>query len=181
MTRPAFPFYASDISVLARSLHSQISDLGRLPGHLEMLNILARAAGSRNFQHFRAQVVAEKRLMSPVENLKPVDYVQLQRLKRYFDVNGRLLRWPTKFSHQDPCLWVLWSKLPTRKTLSEREINDVLLENHRFEDPALLRRELKERKMVTRTLDGREYRRLERRPTPEALALIRLLSGAASE
>ena len=175
MTRPVFPFYAGDISALARSLHSQISDLGHLPGHLEMLNILARAAGSRNFQHFRAQVVAEKRLASPVEETKPVDYAQLERLRRYFDVNGRLLRWPTKFSHQDPCLWVLWSKLPTRTTLSERQMNDLLLENHRFEDPALLRRELTERKMVTRTIDGREYRRLERRPPPEALALIRLL------
>jgi len=175
MTRPVFPFYANDISALARSLHTQISDLGHLPGHLEMLNILARAVGSRNFQHFRAQVVAEKRLMSPAEQPKPVDYSQLQTLKRYFDVNGRLLRWPAKFSHQEPCLWVLWSKLPTRKILSEREVNDLLLENHRFEDPALLRRELKERKMVTRTVDGREYRRLERRPTPEALALIRLL------
>jgi hypothetical protein len=179
MTRPVFPFYANDISALARSLNSQMSELGHLPGHLEMLNILARAAGSRNFQHFRAQVIAERRLMSPLEETKP-DYTQLQRLRRYFDINGRLLRWPTKFSDQEPCLWVLWSKLPSRKTLSEGEINTVLLENHRFEDPALLRRELKERKMVTRTLDGREYRRLERRPTAEALALIRLFGDSVS-
>jgi hypothetical protein len=157
-----------------------MSELGHLPGHLEMLNILARAAGSRNFQHFRAQVVAEKRLMSPLEQAEPVDYTRLQRLRRYFDINGRLLRWPTKFSDQEPCLWVLWSKLPSRKTLSEGEMNALLLDHHRFEDPALLRRELKERKMVTRTLDGREYRRLERRPAVEALALIRLLGDSVS-
>jgi hypothetical protein len=42
MTRPVFPFYASDISALARSLNQQITESGHLPGHLEILNMLAR-------------------------------------------------------------------------------------------------------------------------------------------
>jgi hypothetical protein len=96
-------------------------------------------------------------------------------LTRYFDRESRLLRWPTKFSHQEPCLWVLWSRLPARTTLSEPQINDLLFANHHFEDPAILRRELKERGMVTRTLDGREYRRVERKPPPLAAALIGFL------
>jgi len=175
MTRPVFPFFASDISALARSLHNQLAGSGRVPGHVELLNMLARAAGSRNFQHFRAQIVAEERLRRPREAAAPIDYVELQRLSRYFDADGQLERWPTKFSHQEPCLWVLWSKLPARKTLSEREMNRFLSANHRFEDPALLRREMKERKMVTRTLDGREYRRVERKPPNAVLALIRFL------
>jgi len=174
MTRPVFPFYASDISALARSLNKQLEDCEHKPGHVEVLNMLARAVGSRNFQHFRAQVVAEKRLLSPRETAPPPDYVQLQRLARYFDANGRLTRWPGKYSHQEPCLWVLWSKIPARQTLSENEVNEVLRENHRFEDPALLRREMKERGIITRTLDGREYRRVERKPPVEAVALIRL-------
>jgi hypothetical protein len=176
MSRSTFPFYASDISSLARSLHSQLAGCDHTPGHVELLNMLARAVGSRNFQHFRAQVIAQKRLTGREELPAPIDYVELQRLSRYFDVNGRWIRWPTKFSDQEPCLWVLWAKLPPRKTLSEREINELLLENHRFEDPALLRREMKERKMVTRTLDGRAYRRWERKPPHTALALIRLLA-----
>ena len=176
MTRSVLPFYVNDISALARSLNHQIAGCDHPPGHLEMLNMLARAAGLRNFQHFRAQLVAEKRLLSTAEAAVPVDYAQLERLTRYFDINGRLLRWPSKFSHREPCLWVLWSELPPRTTLSEREMNDLLRKNHNFDDPALMRRELKERKMVTRTLDGREYRRIERRPPAEALALIRLLS-----
>src|SRR5262245_22215770 len=122
MTRSVFPFYAGDISALARSLHSQLAGCGAVPGHVELLNMLARAVGSRNFQHFRAQVVAEKKLLRPREIATPVDYVALQRLSRYFDANGRLIRWPTKFSHQEPCLWALWSKLPARHTLSEREV-----------------------------------------------------------
>lgn len=177
MTRPVFPFYANDISELARSLHSQLTTCDHTPGHVELLNMLARAAGSRNFQHFRAKMVAEKRLMRPAEVPAPIDYVELQRLTRYFDVNGRWIRWPTKFSHQDPCLWVLWSRLPPRQIFSEREINELLRANHLFDDPALLRREMTDRGMVRRTLDGRVYKRVERRPTLTALTLIRLLSG----
>jgi hypothetical protein len=175
MTRSVLPFYAGDISALARSLNSQLAGRDQPPGHVEWLNMLARAVGARNFQHFRAQMIAEKKLQRPGEASVPVDAVELQRLTRYFDVNGRWIRWPTKFSHREPCLWVLWSRLPARKTLSEREINELLSRNHCFEDPALLRREMKERQMVTRTLDGREYRRVERRPPEIARALIRLV------
>jgi len=177
MTRSVFPYYSSDISALARSLNSQLAGWDHVPGHVELLNMLARAVGSRNFQHFRAQMVAEKRLTSPRETAVPVDQVELQRLSRYFDANGRLTRWPTKFSHQEPCLWVLWSRLSPRKILAEREINEFLIQHHCFKDPPLLRREMKERNMVTRTLDGREYRRIERKPPQLALALIRFLSA----
>jgi hypothetical protein len=171
MTRYVFPFYASDISALAHSLNSQLAGCDHTPGHLELLNMLARAVGSRNFQHFRSKMSRTKEVVAPI------DYAEMQRLSRYFDANGQWKRWPTKFSHQEPCLWVLWSKLPAKRTLTEREINELLLANHLFEDPALLRREMKERKMVTRTLDGREYRRVERKPPPTALALIRFLSS----
>jgi len=178
MTATDFAYYARNIYTVARSLNSQLADCDHSPGHVELLNMLARAVGSRNFQHFRAQVIAEKRLTRASETPVPVDYVALQQLSRYFDANSRLIRWPTKFSHQEPCLWVLWSKLPPRKTVSEHEMNQLLLANHRFEDPALLRREMKERKMLTRTRDGREYRRVERNPPSMALALIRFLSEA---
>jgi hypothetical protein len=175
MNRSVVPFYAGDISSLARSLHRQITASGHTPGHVELLNMLARAVGSQNFQHFRAQAMAEKRLLRNAPPPAPIDYVELQRLTRYFAASGEWVRWPTKYSHQEPCLWVLWSRLPPRKTLSEREINHLLLANHSFDDPALLRREMKERKMVTRTLDGREYRRVERKPPGMALALIKLI------
>jgi hypothetical protein len=180
MTRSIFPFYASDISALARSLHTQLAACNHTPGHVELLNMLARAVGSRNFQHFRAQVIAEKRLLLASDVTAPVDYVALQRLSRYFDANSRLVRWPKKFSHQELCLWVLWSKIPPRQILSEHEINQLLRANHHFEDPALLRREMKDRKMVTRTRDGREYRRVEKKPPATALALIRFLDSSSN-
>jgi len=177
MPKSVFPYYADDISAVARPLNTQLANCGHLPGHVELLNMLARAVGARNFQHFRAQLAAQRRMTRGPEVDMAVDHVALQRLARYFDLDRRLLRWPTKFSHQEPCLWVLWSRLPARKILSEPEVNDLLFANHHFEDPALLRRELKERGMVTRTLDGREYRRVERKPPPLAAALIRSLRG----
>src|SRR4030095_1857808 len=158
MPRSVFPYYADDISAVARSLNTQLADCGHLPGHVELLHMLARAVGPRNFQHFRAQPVAQQRLVRAPEVDMAVDQVALQRLSRYFDAEGRLVRWPTKFSHQEPCLWALWSRRPAKKTLWDPQLNDLLFANHHFEDPALLRRELKERGMVTRTLDGREYR-----------------------
>jgi hypothetical protein len=177
MTRPVFPFCSNDISELARALHRELAACDHTPGHLELLNMLARAGGSKNFQHFRAQVVAEKRLLESGETPPAVDYVELQRLSRYFDANGRWLRWPTKYSHQVACLWVMWSKISPRETFSEKQINELLRANHLFNDPALLRREMKDQGMLTRSLNGSEYRRVERKPPDTALGLIRFLAG----
>jgi hypothetical protein len=105
--------------------------------------------------------------------------VQIQKLLRYFDAQGRLSSWPAKSSLQAICLWILWSKLPPRLTLTENELNQQIRANHLFGDHALLRRELCNHDLLTRTADGREYRRVERQPSPEALALIRQLAARA--
>ena len=141
MSRATLPFCASDISALARSLNSQLTHCDHTPGHVELLNMLARASGCRNFQHFRARLAARDQLDCPPPAPASVDYLQVQRLARHFDASGRLVQWPGKFSHREPCLWVLWSKLPARQVLTEYEINRELLANHLFADPALLRRE----------------------------------------
>ena len=55
MPRTFLPFAVDDISALARSLRDQLAARTEPPGHVEMLNMLARAAGDRNFQQFRAR------------------------------------------------------------------------------------------------------------------------------
>jgi hypothetical protein len=179
MSRIVFPLVVNDISALARALKDQLAAADAKPGHVELLNIIARSAGYRNFQHFRAQYDAKIALESalPAAAAEPVDYVRLKRVARYFDAEGRLLRWPSKAGHREPCLWVLWSRLPAATVLDERQIDGMLHANHLFGDHCLLRRELYERGLVSRTQDGREYRRVERKPTPEALALIRHLKA----
>ena len=52
MSRLSLPFHAQDISALAKSLKGQIAATDRDPGHVELLNMLARSSGYRNFQHF---------------------------------------------------------------------------------------------------------------------------------
>lgn len=175
MSRIPLPLFVGDISDYARSLRGQLAECERTPSHLELLNMLARSAGYRNFQHFRAQAVARDQLDAPRPLPAPVDHVQIQRLARLFDASGRLLRWPTKFSQRESCLWVLWSRIPPRSILTEKQMNELLLVNHLFGDHALLRRMLCDYGLMTRSADCREYRRVERQPPPAASALIRHL------
>lgn len=181
MPRTVLPLHAEDISALARSLRGQLATCQQPPSHLEMLNMLARANGYRNFQHLRAQATAPPPAQAPQPAPAPaaLEAAKLKRLARFFDAQGRLLRWPGKLSQRVACLWVLWSKLPPRRRFSPGEIKQILEGWHLFGDHALLRRFLCDLGLVERTADCRAYWRVERQPPPEALALIRHLSGGA--
>lgn len=178
MSRSVFALAADDISAFARALRGQLAQCDHLPSHLELLNMLARAGGHRNFQHFRT--VTQARSLPPTPPAEPVDEKRLERVARLFDAEGRLTRWPGKESWRVLCLWQLWSHLPAGETLSEAEINALMNARHVFEDHALLRREMVDRAMVWRTADGRAYRRIEQRPPVEALALIRRVAQRTS-
>jgi hypothetical protein len=173
MSRTCVPFSVGDISAFARSLRTQLAALDRTPGHVELLHMLARAAGHRNFQALRAMAAAFRQLESRYSLAEPVDPSQVLRLSRFFDASGRLASWPAKASLQSACLWVIWSRLPAGRTLTEDELNRELRASHLFGDHALLRRELCNHQRLSRTADGREYRRVEVQPPQEALALIR--------
>lgn len=174
MSRTAIPFAVGDMSALARSLQTQLAQSEAKPSHVSLLNMLARGAGFQNFQHFRSQTDREDDL-ADIQVPQPVDTKKIEKLARYYDATGRLVRWPPKESHRQICLWALWSHLPPRQTLSEKAINAVIEGNHLFGDYALLRREMVGRAMLWRTRDGREYRRIEGAPPPEACSLIRIL------
>jgi len=176
MSRTPLPFATSDISALARSLAHQVATHDGAPGHVEWLNMLARGAGFTNYQHFRAQAEARDALETPPPQIVPVDMVRLARIARYFDDAGRLIRWPGKASHRPDCLWVMWSRLPAGLVMHEREVNRRLNEEHLFGDHALLRRELVDGGLMWRTIDGREYRRIERAPPAEARELVAVLA-----
>lgn len=178
MSKTSIPFSAPDISAVARSLRDQLGDSDHKPGHVELLNMLAHSIGHRNFQSLRAQAALQEQpaIALPVVQ---TDFALVQKLMKYFDARGNLLRWPTKASHREPCLWVVWSKLPPRQTWPETELNQRLRACHQFGDHALLRRELCDRGMVSRTPDGKEYRRVERKPPAESAELIRAFRRAS--
>lgn len=181
MSRTPLPLAVDDITAFARSLRARLADSRTLPSHLEMLNCLARSAGYRNFQHFRAVAVPAPLPRGPVRSESvPVDVVRLKRLLRLYDAEGRLMRWPSKRGLQLTCLWTLWAALPARRTFDEPGVNQLLAAAHLFGDPVLLRRELCDLGLLWRTPDCRVYRRIERRPPPDALALIRQLRAVAN-
>jgi hypothetical protein len=177
MSRTVFPFVAKDVSSLARALGRELEGCDSKPGHVQLLNMLTRSAGYKNFQHFRAQFDAQDRLEREPPAPEPVDHVRVERVARHFDQAGCLIRWPAKESERLLCLWNLWSQIPAGRVLDEKQINAILNAHHRFGDYALLRRELYDNQLVTRTPDGREYRRMERRPPADAVALIRHLGS----
>jgi len=176
MSKTAFPFVAKDVSALARALGRELGASDSKPGHVQLLNMLSRSVGYQNFQHFRAQAEAQARLEREPPPAEPLDHVLVERLARNFDSAGRLTRWPSKTSHQHLCLWALWARIPQEQVFTEGQINELIKAAHLFGDHALLRRELINYQMVSRTQDCRDYRRIEQRPPAEAIALIRHLS-----
>lgn len=179
MSKELLPFCVDDVSALAKALRSRLLANETTPGHVELLNCLAKSAGFRNFQHFRANAKAQDLLAAPAAPSDPVDFAKLRALIRLFDATGRLTVWPSRRGRQVLCLWVLWSAVPARQVFDEPGITRFLAALHLFGDPAMLRRELCDLGLLTRTPDCRQYRRVERKPPAEAVALIHHLAAMA--
>ena len=175
MTRTTIPFHAGDISSLAKTLRTQLIARDTVPGHVELLNILARAIGRRNFQQLRSEAQGEEAIAMPAAAEAPVDLKRVERVRRCFSADGRLARWPARREDQVLALWALWAQIPSRRDFTEQEISQTLKTLHDFGDHALLRRELVESRLVSRTPDCRAYRRIEQPPRGDAAELIRQL------
>ncbi len=170
MTRIPLTLQTADLSTFARNLHRE---LAAPPGHLSLMNMLARAAGFRNLQHLRASAKAAQSFAAPTPQ---ADLTRVQAALRFFDAQSRLASWPSRTNIQHLCLWPLWSRLPKGQSMTERQISTHLTQWHCFGDPAILRRTLVELKLVSRTPDCTSYLRQERPPTLEAKALIHQLN-----
>ena len=184
MPRSILPMEIADLSAFAKSVRNEIDKLERKPSHVEMLNLLTRAAGYRNFQHFRsvrrtADVLQDWNVAADPQ--PQPDESRVLKTIRVFDREGQIVRWPSKRSQQELCLWFLWSKIPPSRLFSEREIGEFLNTLHLFGDPALLRRDLFDLGLVTRKRDGSEYRRVERQPPPELKLLAQRIAAMQSE
>lgn len=173
MTRDALCLTVEDVSAFARNLHKQLAAEPALPGHLALMNMLTRAAGFRNFQHFRAVAAAADRMAAPGPT---ADMVAVEQVLRHFDGAGKLARWPARTSQQKLALWALWSRLPKGEVMTERQISERLNLWHGFGDAAIIRRTLAEMGLVSRA-EGRDYRRVEQAPDATARALIRAVTA----
>lgn len=180
MTRTAVPLMVDDLSPFAKTLRQSLARHEGVPTHVELLNLIAKAAGFANYQHLRTDAGTAGRLAAAAEPAPPADLTQVEKAARYFDDGAILQTWPARFNLQLLCLWVLWSRLPPDTSYTEREISDLLRDWHEFGDHALLRRAMVDAKMLERTIDGREYRRIERAPPPELKPLLAHLAARAA-
>jgi len=181
MPRTPLPLHVDDLSSFAKALRRQLDGLETPPTHLELLNLLCKAGGYRNFQHFRAETPGSPGLAAapapapiPVAPAEPEGNPKhVREALRHFDADGLLVRWPKKFSIRMLALWVMWSRIPARTPLTEPELGELLTAQHHFGDHALLRRLLVDHGMVDRTADGRRYERREVRPPADGAEIIR--------
>lgn len=176
MPRQLVPLAVPDVSAFARALASSLAqhqaEHGAPPAHQALLNLLARAAGQRNHQAARA--AAPPKLATPVDTPRATPRLTPHAAKALtqFDTQGRLVRWPNKYSVQVLALWVLWMQFDGRRVYTEREVNEVLKAWHSYGDHATLRRELVNHRLLQRKSDCSEYRKCAHRPSEEVRALL---------
>ncbi len=65
MSRVALSLQIPDLSGFAKSVREQLGKLAEPPSHVEMLNLLCRSAGFRNYQHCKGVMEARQRLQLP--------------------------------------------------------------------------------------------------------------------
>lgn len=169
MTRIPLPFHVPDIALLARHLERQLDQTPDRPGHLGLMNMLARGAGFANYQAFRASAVAGGKMTDP----EPMaDMTRVAAARRFFDAQGRMMSWPAKTTVQNLCLWVIWARFEKGVVMTERAASDLINTAHLFGDAAIIRRTMWQLKLISRSADGRAYQRIEQAPPPDARALI---------
>lgn len=189
MTKEVFSLQVADVSAFARALgqalHARHAGKPQPPGQVELLNLIARAQGHRNWQAMRqalrlaamataaAQAAAPAAPGTPAPTAPPPALsATARKALGQFDAQGRLLRWPVKYSVQTLVMWVLWSHFDAKRSYSESEVNAVLKAAHLFGDHATLRRELINHRLMSRDSDCSNYRKLPARPDDETRALL---------
>lgn len=168
MSRSPIPLVIDDISQFTIHLRNRwpTGDVSQA----QALALIAQAAGYRNHQHLKAAQPA----------LPALDKQALNRVKAalaVFDDAARLTRWPMKPSVQRLCIAWFWTRLPDRQDLTEKQVNVIIEDSEVFGDHVLIRRQLIELGLASRTPDGAIYRRQGRSPDAEERAVIKALSA----
>jgi hypothetical protein len=184
MPRQALSLVVPDAAAFARALGTALKHRHATrpepPGHVELLNLIARALGHRNLQALKAAPATTAQDVQPLPvartrpspEIPPLSDNALKALGQ-FDAEGRLVRWPAKYSVQRLAMWALWTRFEAKRPYSEKEVNAILKEAHTFGDHVTLRRELINHQLLTRKSDCSEYRKLPARPDEETRALLK--------
>jgi len=192
MTRTALPFSAPDLSAFARALRKSLLEHhaahGEPPGHVALMNMMARGIGVRSLQALKAGAQLPPRPAAsppptvttasspPAPQAGDAEAAALsdtaRKALRQFDADGKLVRWPTRLGVQRLALWILWTRFDRARVYDEPEVNAILRAWHHFGDHATLRRELVNHGLMTRKSDCSEYRKARVQPDGEVRALL---------
>ena len=180
MPRQSLALSIPDLSAFARtlglSLQQRAATRPTPPGHVEMLNLIARALGHRNIQALRAMPAPPTSSASFTPASKDDAPTPLNATARkammQFDAQGRLVRWPIKYSVQTMVMWALWTRFEARRVYTEKEVNAILKDAQTYGDHVTLRRELINHRLMSRKSDCSEYRKLAARPDDETRAFV---------
>lgn len=80
---------------------------------------------------------------------------------QFLDNQGKVTKLPRRQGPRYVILKYLCDKLPVNVTLSESNINDIIIKWHTFGDYATIRREMYEAKLIDRSADCTKYIRTE--------------------
>ena len=81
------------------------------------------------------------------------------------------MSYPARYKYKIPALFYLASKFEPGRKYSEKDVNQILRNWHTFEDWAMLRRELYDRRFFNRETDCSVYWLEESQPVLEAFGL----------
>ena len=83
-------------------------------------------------------------------------------INQYLDEDKKIKTWPSKKSVKTEVLAYLAEKFEPDVFYTEKEVNEIVKNWHTFGDFFLLRRELIDKKFLSRTQDGSKYWKEER-------------------
>lgn len=81
----------------------------------------------------------------------------MAELKNFLDAEGRLVQFPARRKMKLEALAYLAEKFEKDRKYTEKEVNELLLEWHTFHDPATLRREMYNARLLGRDAGGALY------------------------
>ena len=160
MSKEVFSLQVADVSAFARSLgqalHQRHATLSSPPGQVELLNLIARTQGQRNWSALRVALRQQPPLPSATrgsalragEAAAAADAAaaaqaaapsaplsdNAAKALALFDRHGRLIRWPVKYSVQKLVMWVLWTRFDAKRVYTEAEVNTILRAANMFFD-----------------------------------------------
>lgn len=83
--------------------------------------------------------------------------VYKEKLKRYYNDDGKLVQYPSKKPMRLIALMEIAGKLDFSRKYTEKEINGIIKSSIAFSDIELVRREMYQYKFIGRLRDGSEY------------------------